>query len=248
MDRCRKGFWIVVLLICTYGCATTNSSPEKMKLPGCDVPLKKRTTVTVPKRISVMPVKVEIRELNAGGTTEEVPGWSEHGKKIVKQCVLNYCTSNLNLEIVPLGELPDEQKALLDQYRALYEVVAANERYIRNFPAWKHMSGKVMTLGDGMAAFKEQLGADAMLFVSGYDLQSTAGRKAAFALYAILSGGGSLPMGHSVLHTGVVEVDSGDILWTHINTSTSSNLNDDQAVDAMVRSSFTDFPSAVRQE
>ena len=238
---------MVLLLLCTFGCAATNSSNADLNPAGCDTNLKTQADVTVPAKISVLPIKVEIREFNAGGTTEEVPEWSEQGKDIVKKCVLKHCKSNLYVEIVSLTDLSEENKTLLDQYRALYETVAANQRYIKRFPAWNHISKRVMTLGDGMAPLKKQLGTDAILFVSGYDLQSSTGRKAAFALYAVLTGGGSLPMGHSVLHTGVVELDSGDIIWSHTNISTSANLNNDEDVDAMVRSSFSKFPSVAEK-
>ena len=239
---------MAALLVGTYGCATTNPSPEEIKLPGCEFAFKERVAVTVPEKISILPVKVEIREFNAGGTTEEVPEWSAMGTKLVDACVRKYCNTNLDMEIIPIQDLTDENKALLDQYRALYEIIAANQLYIKNFPAWRHLSGKIPTLGEGMAVFREQLGADAILFVTGYDLQSSAGRKAAFAFYAVLTGGGALPMGHSVLHTAVVELKSGDILWTHTNNSATGNLNNDQDVDTMVRSSFSNFPSTAKKE
>ncbi len=248
MHRHWTGLWIAALFIGLYGCKTTSSSTEEIKLPGCEIAIREMASISVPSKVSILPVKVEISEFSAGGTTEEVPEWSAEGTKLVDACVRKYCDMNLNMEIIPLQDLSEEDKALLDQYRALYEVVAANQQYIKGFPAWRHLTGKVATLGNGLAVFRKQVGADAILFVSGYDLQSSAGRKAAFAIYAVLTGGGALQMGHSVLHTAMVELESGDILWTHTNASQSSKLNNDVDVDAMVRSSFADFPSTAKKE
>jgi hypothetical protein len=239
---------IFTLLLGAYGCATTNSTPAAVDIPGCEVSSADQAPVSAPRKICILPVKVKISELNAGGTTEEVPQWSAEGKKIVKQRLYEYFKINLDVEIVPVQAISEENQRLVDQYRALYELVAANQRYIKNIAAWSHLNGRMVTLGKGMARLKEQLNADAILFVSGYDYHSTAGRKTAFVLYAALTGGAALPMGHCALHTGLVELETGDILWTFTNISGEYSLKKEQDVYRMIQQSFSGFPRVDSQE
>jgi hypothetical protein len=105
----------------------------------------------------------------------------------------------------------------------------------------------MVTLGKGMARLKEQLDADAILFVSGYDYHSTAGRKTAFVLYAALTGV-ALPMGRSTLHTGLVELETGNILWTLTNSSSEYSLKKEQDVYKMIKRSFSRFPPVESRE
>lgn len=238
---------IFIFLLGAYGCATTNSTPAAVDIPGCEVTHLDQAPISAPKKICILPVKVKISELNAGGTTEEVPQWSAEGKKIVKRCLYEYFKIHLDVEIVPVPAISEEHQRLLDQYRALYELVAANQRYIKHIAAWSHLNGRVVTLGKGMAHLKEQLNADAILFVSGYDYHSTAGRKTAFVLYAALTGA-ALPLGHCALHTGLVELETGNILWSFTNSSGEYSLKKEQDVYQMIKRSFSGFPPVESQE
>lgn len=236
--------WVCVfsMLIGYSGCATTNSTSPRANFSDCGGARNKLSVPSTLKKICILPIKVEISELNAGGTTEEVPEWSAEGKKIVKQCLYEHCKSKLGIEIVPLDGLSEENKQLLNQYRALYEVVVRNQNYIQHIPAWDHLKGGVAGLGNGMAGFKEQLGADAILFVSGYDFHSTAGRKTAMVIYAALTGA-VMPMGYCVLNTGLVELDTGNIVWTHTNGNPQYSLKNEVQVNELIVKSFSNFPT-----
>lgn len=247
MVWCGTRSLIFIFLLGAYGCATTNSTPAAADLPGCEATRADQAPVSAPRKICILPVKVKISELSAGGTTEEVPQWSAEGKKIVKRCLYEYFKIHLDVEIVPVQVISEEHQRLLDQYRALYERVAANQQYIKHIAAWSHLNGRMLTLGKGMAPLKEQLNADAILFVSGYDYHSTAGRKTAFVLYAALTGV-ALPMGRCALHTGLVELETGDILWSFTNSSGEYSLKKEQDVYQMIKRSFSGFPPVESQE
>lgn len=246
MCRYWMRLWLVVILSGIFGCVTP-SHKALVELPACDVTLAEQALVTAPEKISIFPVKVDIGELDAGGSTELVPEWSAEGTKVVEHCVNAQVKSYPGLQVVPLPELSREDKQVLDQYRALYEMAILNYEYIKAIPAWDHLVGRVTTVGPGMSGLREQLGTDAILFVSGYDFHSTAGRKAAFVLYAALAGA-PLPMGFCKLRTGLVDVESGDILWSFSNESPMHSLKNEQHVQQMLNASFASFPKVRNQE
>ena len=55
-------------------------------------------------------------------------------------------------------------------------------------------------------------------------------------------------MGHCALHTGLVELETGDILWTYSNTHGQYSLKNEQHVHAMIKKSFSSFPPVAGQE
>lgn len=191
-----------------------------------------------------MPVKVRICELDSGGEAEEVPQWSAEGKKIITESLLDYLKStHKNVEIVQLKELSEENQLILDHYRALYERVFANKEFTKTIPAWNHKKRLRETLGEGMARFKDELGVDALLFIDGYDYHSSAGRQAAFLIVAVLSRGqNALSMGQCKLNAGLVDIKTGDLMWTGRKTSGSHSLKNRAHVHDIIQQSFVNFP------
>jgi hypothetical protein len=198
---------------------------------------------TTPNRIALLPAKVAIHEISAGGSNEEVPQWSREGCRLVDGCVKEQLAMRSGIQLVVPPTLSEQDRQLLEQHRALYEQVAANRLQIQKIPAWKSkIDHPDDSIGPGLATLKSTLGADAVLFVSGYDYCASRGRVAVFIVAAVF--GAVVPMGHSVVHAGLVDLETGSVLWTDTVYSDAFSLKNEAEAAAMVDQAFANFPKS----
>jgi hypothetical protein len=81
------------------------------------------------------------------------------------------------------------------------------------------------TLGSGLSFLKTRYGVDAGLIILGEDVVTTGGRKAMAFLAA--AGGVYIPLGHSMLVGGLVDFETGDLLWlNHVVSTGNADLRD----------------------
>ena len=81
-------------------------------------------------------------------------------------------------------------------------------------PAWKHKREHFdYTLGPGLVYLQQKANADTALMVVGLDRVSSSGRKGTAVVAALF--GVSIPLGSSNLVVGMIELESGDLLWTN---------------------------------
>ncbi len=197
-----------------------------------------------PKKILLVPADVTVKEISAGGVTEEVPEWTETAQVNVNNALRKEASSNEAMELISLPALSDDERAMLAEHVALYDVVAGTALNVVNspLPAWKHKRERFdYTLGPGLRFLKQKTDAEAALLVVGQDAVSSAGRKAAFVIGAAL--GVSIPMGYSFLSVGVVELKTGNIMWFDYDVS-GGDKDLRQAADAqtMVRNLLEHYP------
>lgn len=174
----------------------------------------------VPTRIVVMPLDVTVKEMSAGGVQEEVREWTDTATANVANALQEYAAQRDDLHLVQAPELEGEQGERVKEYVALYDVAAGTAFQMTKGGGepWRHKVEHFdYTLGNGMTFLREHMDADAVMFVVGEDVVSSGGRKAAFVAAAML--GVAIPMGHSFLTVGVVDLNSGDILWLDYSVS-----------------------------
>lgn len=167
-----------------------------------------------PKKVVLLPVDIRVKELTAGGVVEEVEEWSKQGKLAVDTSIRDLSRSTAKFELVDLPEISDAEKKTLDEYVALYDLVAGNAYMVTTLggEAWKHKNKRFdYTLGEGLEFLRDKTGADSALIIIGEDVVSSAGRKATFILAA--AAGISIPLGHTILYAGIVDLKTGDVLW-----------------------------------
>ncbi|MCP3876049.1 MAG: hypothetical protein GY699_23235 [Desulfobacteraceae bacterium] len=200
---------------------------------------EKKPSENKPKKILFLPVDIRIYELTAGGITEEVPAWSEKGKLFIEKTVREYFTGHSDSVLLKYPEFTIEHQKLLDQYVSLYGLVAANALNFKNHKAWEEFRKKGRyTLGNGLSFLGEISDADAVLIVEGKNYISTTGGKAASFFSAVL--GVYAPSGRSILHAGIVDIKTGDILWMNTNMDEKLPLNNEKNARAMVDTVFSD--------
>jgi hypothetical protein len=220
----RHGFTgLVLVLALLSGCATSTARLHYTLRDNPDSrPLR---------QVVLLPVDVNVKEMSAGGVEEEVPEWSRKAEENIRSAVLvardtggGCCVTRL----VDSASLTPGERESLEEHLALFNTVAANAMWV-DLPgnsAWSFKSEHFdYTLGSGLSFLKTRYGVDAGLIILGEDVVTTGGRKAMAFLAA--AGGVYIPLGHSMLVGGLVDFETGDLLWlNHVVSTGNADLRD----------------------
>ena len=231
-------FVLLLLILLTTGCASV--PPERVNVNAGE---------TLPGRVLILPARITSNEISAGGVIEEVKAWSEVSGANVERDLRRYAQSRPNLEVVSLPDLTEEERQALDQHLALYDLVGTTAYLYSTYAGkeWEHKRSEFdYSLGDGLRFLKERSGADAALIITGEDYISTAGRKGLFVAAALF--GVVIPMGHSYLLAGMVDLDSGEVLWMNLEASGSADLRNPDNAGELVKGLFDEFPGAKQEQ
>ena len=138
--------------------------------------------------------------------------------------------------------MDDENSNILDEYVGLYDATAGAAIQSQTAGVgWEHKKANFdYTLGPGVGFLDEYTDAETALFVVGQNYVSTGGRKLTFLFAAAF--GVAIPLGHSFLHVGFVDIKTGKLLWTNSVFSQSLNLRDQQNVSNIVATLFESYP------
>lgn len=238
----------LVFLLLSYGCASTKTSPSPEKVIDCE-PVLRHDRQVFKGKIGLFPLRVVMCEIKTGGKTEEVPQWSLEGKKIVKKCLLEHFGEEQGVEIFPLTDLSDVNRELLENHRELLNIIAANRAFINRTSGWNHLKDRVDTIGNGLAGLRDTIGVDAILFVEGFDLKATKAHKTTSIVTAVLLGAtvGVAPIGpmdFCFLSTGLIDLETGEVIWTNGSGGGAYSLKNEQHVEEIIDATFHDFPSS----
>lgn len=194
-----------------------------------------------PKKVVVLPVDVIIKEVTAGGVSEEVPDWSRQGSANVRDALNKYfrAEKKKRIQLIEMPKLADRDLENVKQHLALYRRVAGAvyDKTYSQMP-WAHKIQRFdYTLGNGLKGLAERTGADSAIIVVGQDEVSTAGRKiAAFFL-------DSVAYGHSFLSGAIVNLNTGDILWfNYAFQYKSADLRKPEDALTLVERTFDQYP------
>ena len=228
------------------GCATQNTSVNKSLSRQSDRPL--------PRRILLAQPDIRVHEISTGGVVEKVDEWSNKASDEAAKSLEALAQSTKMFELVPPSKLSDAQRATLEQYGALYVLVAGSASLAQRspFPAWKDRAADFdYTLGPGLAGVADKERLDAVVFVVGTDHISSAGRKAAMVVGVLAAAfTGVMIVPNSVpgfLTAGVVDMHTGDVLWFSTETSGGSDdLRDPAVVKTAIDDLFKTYPGAVQ--
>lgn len=198
---------------------------------------------TLPRKVVVLPVDVEVVEVTAGGVEEEVPDWSKEASRGVFKA-LSAAIGKQGLKENAAPKFTVISAANVDEHLALYKLVVGTASQID----WKHKAKRFdYSLGPGLRELADKTGADVAFMVYGRDYTSTAGRKArAVAANIPIVGaftGAAPTLGHSYIHVGAVDLKTGDLLWMNSNyREGSTNLRDPNDAAKMMDTIFKLYP------
>ncbi len=220
------------------------------------------------KTVVLLPPRVEVFQVDAGGVKEKMDDWTAQAKKNIVDAVQEEIrsTGNMATKVLPDGSFSEEEKASLEETEALFDAVSTSVRLHTYDPQ-----------GEGQYLFKEKIknfdyslgpevqrlpgqGSDSLLVVTAVDHVWTGGRKALQAVGIILglaAGAAThvavVPVlgGGTALTVALVDAHSGSILWYDVAASGSGyDLRDAASASGLVKELFKDFPgsgSAVEQ-
>jgi hypothetical protein len=228
------------------GCATQDTSINKSLSRQSDRPL--------PRRILLAQPDIRVHEVSTGGVIEKVDEWSNKASDEAAKSLEALAQSTNMFELVPPSKLSDAQRATLEQYSALYILVAGSASLAQRSPyaAWKDRAADFdYTLGPGLSGVAGEQKLDAVVFVVGTDHISSAGRKAAMVvgvLAAAFTGVMIIPSSiPSFLTAGVVDMRTGDVLWFSTETRAGADdLRDPAVLKSVIDGLFKTYPGAVK--
>jgi hypothetical protein len=200
-------------------------------------------TPTLPKKVMVLPVDIEVVEVTAGGVEEKVPDWSKEASRSVFKS-LSAAIGRARLKEIAVPQFSGGSGAKLDEHLALYKLVVNTASQL----GWEHKVRRFdYSIGPGLREIADKTGVDVALMVYGRDYVSTAGRKARAVVgnipFVNIFTGPAPQLGHSYIHVGVVDLRTGDLLWMNSNyREGSTNLRDPDDAAEMVKTIFKWYP------
>lgn len=198
---------------------------------------------TLPKKVVVLPVNIEVVEVTAGGVEEKVPDWSKEASNSVFKA-MSAAISRLGLKETATPHFSGATAANVDEHLALYKLVVNTASRI----GWQHKIKRFdYSVGPGLREIADKTGVDVAIMVYGRDSVSTAGRKARAVAGNIpivnIFTGPAPSLGHSYIHVGVVDLRTGDLLWMNSNyREGSTNLRDPDDATKMITEIFKWYP------
>lgn len=243
--RRRRALVISLLLVgVSSGCTTTLGSRE---VPDFDERFQRLESVTL------LPPKVSVYRLTAGGVEEEVQEWTDSAREQLALALEKRAGETGHLRFVAYtgpqrpGALSDdsrvapEERSLLEETDALFDVVALaihQHVYTSASSFAEKQKNFDYTLGSEVSSLVEESGADAFLIVVASDRVATAGRQALIALgylaagvTGVYAGPGPSP---AVVVLALVESRTGDILWFNAVSSEAHDLRSPDSDRALV--------------
>lgn len=217
-------------------------------LQGCaqSVGLQKQTSFSSSNlesaKLLYLEPDVSVKELGLTNA-EEVPEWTAEGKKNLESQLQLFLSENTGIHLVKSAEATPQQMAILEEYIALYSLVAKQHLEIQGpySLGWKAAKPENnFTLGPGLSFLKDENGLDIALMTVAEDYISSGGRVA--TQIGLLLIGGSIPMGHCIVHSGIVDLETGNIQWTNTALSGTHSLRSEESTTAMVEQLFKDLP------
>ncbi|MGQ8364735.1 hypothetical protein [Glaciecola sp. 1036] len=213
----------------THSVQTSNQNPESSQK------IKSMTSAVL------IPIKVEVKESGIG-SLEKLPEESAEANRIVKSEVIKAFSNINNVDIVEYSVENEDEQLLFDDYVGLYQRVAVSAENIQYMgPAWSDRKSFNYTLGNGLSYLKDKTGSDKAIFIYGEDIVTSGGKKALAAL-AMIGGIGVNPGGIAVLHIGVVDLDTGHLLWSNSSASQGLSLDSEKSVKSAIAEILSTSP------
>lgn len=228
--------WVVALgaTILIAACARMPSEAPRTVHPGF-----KAGALPTSGRVLLMPLDVELYEVQAGGMVEPQAAWTRAAKTHVKDATEARLKSK-GSQLVPYAP-PAEGSTdahVHQQLIKLHEAVSSNILKFRNLPTTRNRFD--WSLGKDAALLRAGSGADYALFIVIRDSYTSEGRKALQVLGALLGIG--IPGGVQLGFASLVDLKSGDIVWYNLLGRGEGDLRTPGPARAAVAALLAEFP------
>jgi len=203
------------------------------------------------KHVTVLPPRVDVYEIGAGGIREKMDEWSQKAAENIEAALVGNLGAMSKLQVTrfPKTGAPAAIMSALTDTDLLYDAI--------NRSLLLHSYGLLnnhfkdhrfeLSLGHEIAELKKIVDAEAFLFVRGSDEISSPGRIAlqgATVIAAAALGVLIIPQsGISSLSLALVDANDGTILWHSFHrASAATDLRNPGSAGVMVREALAGFP------
>lgn len=231
----RLAAWAAFAAVLAAGCSTTATQSHVAEL---------RRASPDPK-ILLMPLDVELMEMNVGGVLEPKPEWTAAARQfITEELRAEKSRQGFRLEEFPEEwQGPPEEQELIDQLVKVHAAVGRAIRQNRKPMQQLHSLGDKpqWSLGEEVRVLREKSGADYALFVHVRDSYASEARKLVMIAGAALKTGimGGVQSGFASL----VDLRSGDIVWFNQLGRPTGDLRSREPATETVKLLLKDFPA-----
>lgn len=198
---------------------------------------------TFQNKLLLFPVDITTQELFPGGVIEDIPGWTSSTNENMTNQLEAYLTSGLGIRSKILRE--DRNTALVNNHTALLKLVnRAIRKHTRGWNIWTHKQKKFdYTIGPGLNFLRNQ-DVDAALVITGIQTVQIARFDDTLADIASYPSD-QLTFGQIRFNICLIDLDTGDILWSNIDNYTGVDLRQTRSVKQMLVYALRSFPVSI---
>jgi hypothetical protein len=198
--------------------------------------LKGKTVQDLPHQIVILPAHITVSKLDAPEVELADQELTDQANKLATDLTKEFLENTIGMQVLPLPELSAVNRELIQKHIDLYDIVVFEYISIKEsmHPAWQHKRDNMdVTVGTGLANISQLLGVDAALIILGADQQRGI---RAIAMNPIMDGS------TSYLNLALVELKTGNVLWTNTIISTTANLTKKSDVSEMLYEALRIYP------
>ena len=215
-------------------------------LPGYVHPSFKPEQIQDTRKVFIAPLDMQFFEISAGGVPEKVKGWGDQANTVVLTATREELRRRTQMDAMELPDLDEAERRALERATAMFRRVADQIAAVKesNDESWTKRAHELeFTIGNELRPLARRVGADAILFVDGMDYVSSIGRRIMFVVTTLVFGLPVLPPGTSYLQAGLVDLNSGEVLWFGRDYSvTLGDLREAGTAAKLVGGMFASYP------
>jgi hypothetical protein len=206
----------------------------------------------------VLPPKIKVYQIDAGGIREEIETWSREARNNILTAVQKELSTRMTATLDVLTEDSLAESKTWPETRALYDAVSAMV-FLHTYSDARHpnhvfeekLTNFDYSLGPEVSALAP--GAHAFLFLDAEDHEWTGGRKALQTLGVIAAVGAGVATGVMIIprlggagtsiRAALIDARTGDILWINgVTGGAGAHIKDPASASELVARLFKDFP------
>lgn len=202
-------------------------------------------TPSAPIKVLLLPVDFDVLEMSASGIVEPVPEATKQAEVSLQDSARLILSASKRFQVIDMPAMSDAEKELLKEHMALYKLTANNAAQMMRLggPAWKAKQKNFdYSIGDGLKFLIERSGADTAIVVAGAKMSASGGRVAMFILLA--AAGVAIPLGGAQATGGLIDLDTGRILWLEDSAAFKGDLNDKLNADNAMKILLGQYPAS----
>lgn len=242
MTRLRTAIVAAVLIAPVL--ALTPAAPAHAQFGGPEATAVRDDFVLPAGPVNILVFRPEVRvgAQTTGGMNEPDVEWTETARANI-MAALEKEQRARGTNLVMLPELEGEEGKLVSDYTALFRTVAQAAFEHKMFPGNRLPSKRKefdWTLGEDAARLKP-LGGEYGLFLFTYDSYGSTGRKV-LQILALGLGAGFVPSGVHIGYAGLVDLETGDLVWLNADTSMGGDPREAAGAEKRVAQLLEGFP------